>query len=51
MPSFTIDGRKVAVTEGTTVLEGDRKSCVHIPTLCAVAEARRCLRCDVKLES
>ncbi|MFV0504396.1 MAG: formate dehydrogenase subunit alpha [Lachnospirales bacterium] len=38
MVNITIDGRKVAVTEGTTILEAAKSLDIQIPTLCHLKE-------------
>lgn len=50
---LTIDGRKVEVEEGTTILEAARKADVHIPTLCYLPEVQAigaCRVCLVEIE-
>jgi bidirectional [NiFe] hydrogenase diaphorase subunit len=34
MPTLTIDGQRVTVPEGATILDAARAAGVHIPTLC-----------------
>ena len=49
MVHLTVNGRAVAVPEGTTLLEAARQAGVHVPTLCyhprlpAQAVCRMCL--------
>lgn len=49
----TIDGRSVAVTEGTTILEAARQEGIDIPTLChheTLAPFGACRLCVVEIE-
>ncbi len=51
--ALTIDGIKVEVTEGTTVLEAARKAGVYIPTLCYDEDLKpygACRLCIVQVE-
>ena len=53
MISLTIDGRKVEVEEGTTILDAARQAKVHIPTLCYLPEVQAigaCRVCLVEIE-
>lgn len=53
MFDFTIDGRTVAVEEGTTILEAARSADIHIPTLCylkGVSNIGSCRLCVVEVE-
>ena len=53
MPSLTIDGARVAVPEGTTVLEAARAAGIRIPTLCYlkdVSAVGSCRVCVVDVE-
>ena len=53
MVTLTIDGRKVEVEEGTTILDAARQANVHIPTLCYVPEVQAigaCRVCLVEIE-
>ena len=53
MITLTIDGRKVEVEEGTTILDAARQANVHIPTLCYVPEVQAigaCRVCLVEIE-
>jgi iron-only hydrogenase group A len=53
MISVTIDGFKVEVEEGTTILDAARQAKVHIPTLCYLPEVQAigaCRVCLVEIE-
>ncbi|HVN96389.1 MAG TPA: NADH-dependent [FeFe] hydrogenase, group A6 [Syntrophorhabdaceae bacterium] len=53
MISLTIDGRKVEVAEGATILDAAREAKVHIPTLCYLPEVQAigaCRVCLVEIE-
>jgi NADH dehydrogenase/NADH:ubiquinone oxidoreductase subunit G len=53
MISLTIDGKKIEVTEGTTVLEAARQAQVFVPTLCDHPELTPyggCRLCLVQVE-
>lgn len=53
MINITIDGKKVQVEEGTTVLEAARTAGIHIPTLCylkGVNEIGACRMCLVEIK-
>ncbi len=53
MVNLTIDGRKVSVPEGTTILEAAREAGLTIPTLCYlkdVNEIGACRICSVEVE-
>ena len=53
MPTVSIDGIRVEVAEGATILEAARKTGVWIPTLChspALSEQATCRLCLVELE-
>jgi iron-only hydrogenase group A len=53
MISLTIDGFKVEVEEGATILEAARQAKVHIPTLCYLPEVQAigaCRVCLVEIE-
>ena len=53
MPTVNIDGIRVQVPEGATILEAARRAGVWIPTLChspAVSEQATCRLCLVELE-
>ena len=53
MISVTIDGLKVEVEEGTTILDAARQAKVHIPTLCYLPEVQAigaCRVCLVEIE-
>jgi iron-only hydrogenase group A len=53
MISLTIDGFKVEVEEGVTILEAARQAKVHIPTLCYLPEVQAigaCRVCLVEIE-
>jgi len=53
MLSVTIDGRKVEVDEGTTILDAAKQVNVHIPTLCYLPEVQAigaCRVCLVEIE-
>ncbi|MDD2401702.1 MAG: NADH-dependent [FeFe] hydrogenase, group A6 [Clostridia bacterium] len=53
MVNLTIDGQKVQVPEGTTVLEAARKAGIKIPTLCYLKEINKigaCRVCVVEIE-
>lgn len=53
MVTLTIDGKKVTVPEGTTILEAARLAGVHIPTLCYLKEINEigaCRVCLVEIE-
>ncbi len=49
MINLTIDGQKVQVEEGTSVLEAARTAGVHIPTLCYLPEVQAIGACRVCL--
>ncbi|MGA2034845.1 MAG: FAD-dependent oxidoreductase, partial [Thermoguttaceae bacterium] len=53
MPTITIDGRAVEVSDGATVLTAARQIGIHIPTICfggnGCASSASCLVCAVKL--
>ena len=49
MISLTIDGRKVEVEEGLTILEAARQTNIHIPTLCYLPEVQAIGACRVCL--
>ncbi len=49
MVTLTIDGQKVQVEEGTTILEAARKVNVRIPTLCYLPEVQAIGACRVCL--
>jgi len=51
--TLTIDGNKIAVPEGTTILEAARKANIDIPTLCFLKEINEvgdCRMCIVEVE-
>lgn len=51
--SIYIDGRKVEVEEGTTILKAAQKACINIPTLCYredLNEISACRICVVEVE-
>jgi iron-only hydrogenase group A len=53
MISVTIDGLKIEVEEGTTILDAARQAKVHIPTLCYLPEVQAigaCRVCLVEIE-
>nr|WP_122013287.1 NADH-dependent [FeFe] hydrogenase, group A6 [Maliibacterium massiliense] len=53
MITLTIDGQKVQVEPGTTVLEAARKANIHIPTLCYLKDINAigaCRICVVEVE-
>lgn len=53
MPDLTIDGRKISVESGTTVLEAAQRLGISIPTLCFVqglAPSASCFMCAVQIE-
>ena len=53
MINLTIDGQKVQVPEGTTVLEAARKAGIDIPTLCYLKDINKigaCRVCLVEIE-
>ena len=53
MISLTINGKKVEVEEGTTILEAARKASIDIPTLCFlkdINEVGDCRMCIVEVE-
>lgn len=53
MISLTIDGEKVVVSQGTTVLEAARIANIHIPTLCylkGINEIGACRICVVEVK-
>jgi bidirectional [NiFe] hydrogenase diaphorase subunit len=53
VPTVTIDGVKVRVAEGATILDGARKAGIWIPVMChspAVSEQAACRLCMVELE-
>jgi NADH-quinone oxidoreductase subunit G/NADP-reducing hydrogenase subunit HndD len=47
--NLTIDGQKVQVEEGTSVLEAAKKAGIHIPTLCYLPEVQAIGACRVCL--
>jgi NADH-quinone oxidoreductase subunit G/NADP-reducing hydrogenase subunit HndD len=49
MMTLTIDGRKVEVEEGSTILEAALKANIHIPTLCYLPEVQAIGACRVCL--
>ena len=49
MMTLTIDGRKVEVEEGSTILEAALKANIHIPTLCYLPEVQAIGSCRVCL--
>ena len=49
MITLTIDGRKVEVEEGSTILQAALKADVHIPTLCYLPEVQAIGACRVCL--
>ena len=49
MITLTIDGRKVEVEEGATILDAALKANVHIPTLCYLPEVQAIGACRVCL--
>ena len=49
MITLTIDGRKVEVDEGSTILEAALKDNIHIPTLCYLPEVQAIGACRVCL--
>ena len=53
MISLTINGKKVEVEEGTTILEAARKASIDIPTLCFLKDINEfgdCRMCIVEVE-
>jgi len=53
MINLTIDGQKVRVEEGTTIIEAAKKANIHIPTLCYLPEVQAigaCRVCLVEIE-
>jgi formate dehydrogenase major subunit len=53
MIRLTIDGRKISVEQGSTILEAARQLGIRIPTLCHVAgfeKSASCFLCAVKIE-
>ncbi len=53
MINLTIDGLKVCVPEGTTILEAARTAGIDIPTLCFLKEINEvgdCRMCIVEVE-
>lgn len=53
MVTLTIDGRKVSVEKGTTVLEASRQAGIRIPTLCYLKDINQvgaCRMCVVEVE-
>ena len=53
MPTLTIDGRKVTVPEGTTILEAAQQLGIEIPTLCYLKDLTpdgSCRMCLVEVE-
>lgn len=53
MVSLTIDGRRVSVAPGTTILDAARKAEIYIPTLCYLREINEvgaCRVCAVEVE-
>lgn len=51
--NFTIDGQKVSVEKGESILTGARKNDIYIPTLCHLAKATpiaSCRLCVVEVE-
>jgi iron-only hydrogenase group A len=49
MIALTIDGRKIEVEEGSSILDAARKAGVHIPTLCYLPEVQAIGACRVCL--
>lgn len=49
MINMTIDGQKIRVEEGTSVLEAARSAGIHIPTLCYLEEVQAIGACRVCL--
>ncbi|HEY3276052.1 MAG TPA: NADH-dependent [FeFe] hydrogenase, group A6 [Syntrophorhabdaceae bacterium] len=49
MINLTIDGQKIEVEQGTTVLQAARKAKIHIPTLCYLDEVQAIGACRVCL--
>ena len=49
MMNLTIDGQKLQIEEGTSVLEAARKVNIHIPTLCYLPEVQAIGACRVCL--
>ena len=53
MVNLTINGRKVEVPEGTTILEAAKKANIDIPTLCFLKDINEigdCRMCVVDLQ-
>ena len=53
MVNLTIDGKKVCVEEGTTILEAAKKASIDIPTLCFLKDINEigdCRMCVVEIE-
>jgi formate dehydrogenase major subunit len=53
MVTLTIDGQRISVEEGTTVLEAARRLSIRIPTLCHVenySPAASCFICTVQVQ-
>ena len=53
MINLTINGRKVEVPEGTTILEAAKKANIDIPTLCFLKDINEigdCRMCVVEVE-
>jgi len=53
VPTVTIDGARVTVAEGATILEAARRAGIWIPTMChspALSEQATCRLCLVELE-
>ena len=52
--TLTIDGKKVTVPEGTTVLEAAKTAGIHIPTLCYLEDINKvgaCRICTVEVNN
>ena len=53
MVNITIDGKKISVTEGTTILEAAKQNGINIPTLCFLKDLNEigaCRVCIVEVE-
>jgi NADH-quinone oxidoreductase subunit G len=53
MINFTIDGQKVSVKKGETILDAARQNNIYIPTMCHLAKATpiaSCRLCEVEVE-
>ena len=53
MINLTIDGQKITVPEGTTILNAAKKAGIDIPTLCFLKEINEvgdCRMCIVEVE-